>query len=83
MAPIDCPVLSFRVLAEVVRFERVLHGTRDLPAVSGLGERGKSCSNRLDFEATGRGVSIKHSARALHTNVAASPCSCCPGIAQD
>ncbi len=39
MAPIGHYVVFFRVLGEMVRVERVLHGARDLPAIFGQGVR--------------------------------------------
>jgi len=39
MAPIGRYVVFFRVLGEMVRVERVLHGARDLPAIFGQGVR--------------------------------------------
>lgn len=38
MAPMGAYVIFFRVLGDVVRIERVLHGGRDLPAVSGTSD---------------------------------------------
>ena len=37
MAPMGRYVVFFRVLGEIVRIERVLHGARDLPAMFGQG----------------------------------------------
>ena len=37
MAPMGHYAIFFRVLGDVVRIERVLHGARDLPAVFGQG----------------------------------------------
>lgn len=37
MAPMGRYVIFFRVLGDVVRIERVLHGARDIPAVFGQG----------------------------------------------
>lgn len=38
MAPMGRYVIFFRVLGDVVRIERVLHGARDLPGVLGRSE---------------------------------------------
>jgi toxin ParE1/3/4 len=37
MAPMGRYVVFFRVLGDMVRIERVLHGARDLPAIFGAG----------------------------------------------
>jgi hypothetical protein len=38
---------------------------------------------RLNHEATGRSLEVKHTDRALHANVAVSTWHCCQGIARD
>jgi toxin ParE1/3/4 len=42
MAPMGRYVVFFRVLGDMVRIERVLHGARDLPAIFGQGVQPKS-----------------------------------------
>jgi toxin ParE1/3/4 len=42
MAPMGRYVVFFRVLGDMVRIERVLHGARDLPAIFGQGVRSKA-----------------------------------------
>lgn len=42
MAPMDRYVIFFRVLGDMVRIERVLHGGRDLSAIFGQGVQAKS-----------------------------------------
>jgi toxin ParE1/3/4 len=42
MAPMGRYVVFFRVLGDMVRIERVLHGARDLPAIFGQGVQPKA-----------------------------------------
>jgi toxin ParE1/3/4 len=42
MAPMGRYLVFFRVLGDMVRIERVLHGARDLPAIFGQGVLSKS-----------------------------------------
>ena len=42
MAPMGRYAVFFRVLGDMVRIERVLHGARDLPAIFGQGVQSKS-----------------------------------------
>lgn len=42
MAPMGRYVVFFRVLGDMVRIERVLHGARDLPAIFGQGVQPRS-----------------------------------------
>ena len=45
MAPMGRYVIFFRVLGDVVRIERVLHGAPDLPAMFGQGGQGTSVAD--------------------------------------